>query len=50
MRCFILTRMENLAQSIREIVICGSRRPGAHSCCNRVALVPMPFGKLTGYP
>lgn len=50
MRCFILTRMDNPAQSICEIVICGSGHPGAHSCCKESALVPMPFGLLTGYP
>lgn len=33
MRCFILTRMDEPAQSICEIVIRGSGHPGAHSCC-----------------
>lgn len=39
----ILTRMDNVAQSICETVICGSGRPGAHSCCNDVELLLMPF-------
>lgn len=49
MRCFILTRMDEPAQSICEIVIRGSGHPGAHSCC-KFALLPMPFGRSTGYP
>jgi hypothetical protein len=43
MRCFILTRMDNFAQSTCETIICGSGRPGAHSCCNNVELLLMLF-------